>query len=423
MFKKTVLKNGLRLLTIPVKGTDVITVLVLVKAGSRNEKAQIAGISHFAEHIFFKGTKKRPSQIAIASEIDGVGGEMNAFTSKEFTGFYIKVSKKHLEIAMDVLADMLQNHLFRPQDIKKEKGVIIQEINMRNDTPLIYVQELFEQVLYNGHPLGRDIVGSKDTVLNISPESLKGYITSLYTADNIIVCLAGAIGEAKDLIKAVPDYFKFAPAEKVATFKKIIERQKESQIAIKKQKTEQTHFCLGARGYPADHRKRYILEVLSALLGGGMSSRLFEQVREKRGLAYYIKSQVQTYKDCGYLQVQAGVEHQKAVKTISVILKELEKLKSKPVGQKELQKAKEFLKGGITLEIEDSFALARLISLQELLEKKTRTPDEIFKEIDKVSAKDIRDVAEELFTGSGLNLAVIGPDKSENKIKKILKFN
>ncbi len=422
MFKKTILKNGLRLLTIPVKGTDVITVLVLIKAGSRNEKAKLAGISHFAEHVFFKGTKKRPSQIAIASEIDGVGGEMNAFTSKEYTGFYIKASKDHFKLSLDVLADILQNPLFRPQDIKKEKGVIVQEINMYQDTPLIYVSELFEQRLYAGHPLGRDIIGSKNTVLNVSAESLRDYIASLYTADNVIVCVAGAIGEAKDLVKSVSDYFKFVSAEKVATFKKIIERQKEPQIAIKKQKTEQTHFCLGVRGYPADHPKRYILEVLSALLGGGMSSRLFEQVRDKRGLAYYIKSAVQTYKDCGYLQVQAGVEHQKMAKAILVILKELGRLKSKKVPQKELQKAKEFLKGSITLEIEDSFALAQLISLQELLKKKTRTPAEIFKEIDKVTAEDIRLVAEELFVNEGLNLAVIGLDKSESKIKKILKI-
>ena len=164
MFKKTILKNGLRLFTIPVKGTDVITVLILVKAGSRYEKTNLAGISHFAEHMFFKGTKKRPSQIATAAEIDGVGGEINAFTSKEYTGFYIKVSKKHLELALDVLADILQNPLFRPQDIEKEKGVIIQEINMYQDTPLQYVQELYEQVLYNGHPLGRDIIGFKNTV-------------------------------------------------------------------------------------------------------------------------------------------------------------------------------------------------------------------------------------------------------------------
>ncbi len=421
MFQKKVLKNGLRLITIPVKGTDVITVLVLVKAGSRNEKANIAGISHFAEHVFFKGTKKRPSQIAIASEIDGVGGEMNAFTSKEYTGFYIKVSKKYLKLALDVLADILQNSLFKPQNIEKEKGVIIQEINMYQDTPIQYVQELFEQVLYSGHPLGRDIIGSKDTVANIDNKNLREYLKDLYTAENIIICAAGAIDETKDLTKSIAEYFKFESAERVTTFKKIIERQKEPQMAFKKQKTEQTHFCLGARGYRTDHPKRYILEVLGVLLGGGMSSRLFEQVREKRGLAYYIKSQIQAYKDCGYLQVQAGVEHKKMTKAISVILKELAKLKSKTISQKELQKAKEFLKGGITLEIEDSFVLAQLIGLQELLKKKTRTPEEIFRQIDKVSAKDIQDVAEELFTNSSLNLAVIGPDKKEGQIKKILK--
>lgn len=421
MFKKTILKNGLKLLTIPIKRTDVVTVLVLVKAGSRYEKADLSGISHFAEHVFFKGTKKRPSMVAVASEIDGVGGEMNAFTSKEYTGFYIKVSKKYLKLALDVLADVLQNPLFKPQDIKKEKGVIIQEINMYQDTPLLYIGWFFEQLLYSTHPLGRDIIGSKDTVANIDNKNLREYLKDLYTAENIIICAAGAIDETKDLTKSIAEYFKFESAERVTTFKKIIERQKEPQVLVNKQKTEQTHFCLGTRGYHTDHPKKYILEVLSALLAGGMSSRLFEEVREKRGLAYYIKTNIESYKDCGYLVVQAGVEHQKMNKAVLVILKELKKLKSRKVSQKELKKAKEFLKGRTTLEIEDSFTLAQLIGLQELLKKKTRTPGEIFEEIDKVSAKDIQQTAEELFTNSNLNLAVIGPIKDGEKVKKILK--
>lgn len=426
MYQKKILKKGLRLLTIPIKGTNVVTLLILVKTGSRNEKESVAGISHFAEHMFFKGTKNRSTQIKIATEIDGVGGEMNAFTSKEFTGFYIKISKKHLELAIDVLADILQNSLISPTEIKKEKGVILQEMNMYQDTPVQYVQSLFEQVMYPDHPLGRDVIGSKETILNLKKKDFEEYIQNMYTIKNIVICVSGAEDKVKIVSSLISKHFQFKPASKVMGYEKIIENQQEPHILVKRQKTEQTHFCMGVRGYHINHPQKYILEVLSTLIGGGMSSRLFEEIREKRGLAYYIKSDTESYQDCGFFVIQAGAEHPKMPGAILVILQELKKITYRPVNinsaQKELKKAQEYLKGKITLNIEDSFALAQLFGIQELLADRVESIDEIFKKIDQVTLKDITKTAQELITDSNLNLAIIGPVKNEDKIRKILKL-
>ena len=423
MFHRTKLKNGMRLITIPVKGSDVVTVLVLIKAGSRYEPANLAGISHFSEHMFFKGTKKRPTVMAISSEIDGVGGATNAFTAKEYTGFYIKVAKKYLNLAIDVLADILQNSTFQDREINNEKGVILQEINLDHDTPLIYIQKFFDQLLYSGHPLGRDILGEKKTVVQIQREDFVNYLKNLYTAENTVVVITGALAEAKNIENTIQSNFQFPPTKKVNSFERIIECQKEPNSIFKKQKTKQTHLCLGVRGYSHVDPKKYILEIISSIIGGGMSSRLFNEIRDKRGLAYYIKSSFEAYKDCGYLMIQAGVDHKNLKRTIWVILKELTKLKNHRISPKELTKAKEYLKGTITLNIEDSLVLAELIGLQELLHEETLDIKEIFEKIDQVSPEDVQAVAQELFVNSGLNLAIISGKDDREQIKNILKLS
>ena len=422
MFEKKVLKNGLRMITVPIQGTEVVTILILVKAGSRYENKKNSGISHFTEHLFFKGTKKRPSSLAIATEIDSVGGELNAFTSKEYTGYFVKISKKYLEKALEVLADILQHSLFRPKDIEKEKPVILQEISMYEDTPIQKIGQLFEETLYNNHPLGQDVLGIKETVLNLKCQDFQNYLAKFYKANNILITLSGGLDKPEKIQRLVEKYFHFPPMKKNPVFKKIIERQIMPQVKLKNQKTEQAHLCVGVRGYNCDSPKRFVVEVISALLGGGMSSRLFEEIREKNSLAYYVKTENQTFKDCGFMYTQAGVDPKNTIKTIQIILKAMVALKDKLVPLKELEKAKEFLKGKIILEIEDSFALAELIGLQALLNKKTRTPKEIFAEIDKVSAEDIRQVAQEIFVDSKLNLAVISPKVNINSLRKILKF-
>ncbi|HLC39082.1 MAG TPA: pitrilysin family protein [Patescibacteria group bacterium] len=422
LYQKKIINNGLRLLTIPVKATNVVTVLVLVKAGSRYELDEIAGISHFAEHMFFKGSEKRPSTLAIATAVDAVGGEMNAFTSKEFTGFYIKVSKDYLELALDVLSDLLQAPLFKPKEIEKEKGVIRQEINMYEDTPIKYVDDLIEVALYGDHPLGRLIIGDKKTVSGLNLEKLKKYLYNLYLAKNALVVVSGAFESEAKTQKLVAKYFHLPKTGKPAAFEKIRENQSEPKIICRTQKTEQSHLVLALRGYSARDPKKYILKVISVILGGAMSSRLFLEIREKRGLAYYIKASAPTYLDAGYLMIKAGLENTKVKAAIKIILKELTKLKTKKVAAAELKKAKEYIKGNVNLDIEDSFAQAQFYGLQELLLDKIKTPAEVFKLVDKVTPEDILKTANELFSDYNLNLAIIGPNFKPENFKNILTF-
>jgi predicted Zn-dependent peptidase len=422
MFEKKILKNNLRLITVPIKGTKAVTVLVLIKAGSRNETDKIAGISHFTEHMFFKGTKKRPNNLAIATEIDSVGGEINAFTTKEFTGYFIKIAKKHTEKAMDVLSDMLENPEFRPTDIEKEKPIIIQEYNMYEDTPVVKVGELLEQSLYQKHPLGRDIIGFKNSILNINQKDFQDYYKKLYKSENVVIVLSGAVKKIEELKPLVEKYFSFEPLETVTTFQEVVENQKAPQMILKKQKTEQVHLGFGVRGYDANDDRKYILEIISAILGGGMSSRLFSEIREKRSLAYYVKSENQTFTDAGYLYVQVGVDQKNLQLALKIIIDNLEILKNEKVSSKELKKVKEFLKGRITMHTEDSFDVGQFIGLQELLDKETKTPEEVIKMLDKVSVEDIQKTAQELFINKNLNLAVIAPKVDESLLKKILKI-
>ncbi len=421
MFKKTILKSGLRIITVPQKSTQAATVLVLVGTGSKYEEKKFNGSSHFLEHMFFKGTKKRPDKVEIAETLDRVGGVYNAFTGQEYTGYWAKVKAEYFDIALDWVADIFINSLLPEKEIQKERGVIMEEINMYYDNPMSYVQELWQQVLYGNQPIGWPVAGTKESVANVTRKQLADYMKSQYVAKNTIVCLAGnfkqslAIKKAKHYFSAVRDG-EFRPKAVV------VEKQSQPELLLHTRKTDQSHICLGVRGYNLSHPAKYALELLSVILGGMMSSRLFIEVREKLGIAYYIRSSVELDPDTGYFVSQAGIENKSVGRAITTISREYKKIAQKPTPLKELKKAKDYLVGTMALSLESSDAKASFYGMQDLLERQILTPDEIYKKIKKVSAGDIRHVAKDIFKPNKLNLAIVGPFEDKREFDPLLRL-
>jgi len=418
MFKKIRLENGLRIITVPSKGTQTVTVLVLVGTGSKYEKKEENGISHFLEHMYFKGTKKRPSSLEVAEALDKVGGIYNAFTSQEYTGYFAKVSKEHFNLALDWVSDIFLNSTLPEKEIEKERGVIIEEINMRKDHPMEHVQVLWQKVLYGDQPAGWDIAGTVETVSRISRKDLIKYRDTHYVASNTIVCLAGNFNERLGVEK-VKKYFSKIRIGKSREKPKVIEKQNKPEILFEKRDTDQTHICLGVRGFNLFDERRYVQEILGLILGGMMSSRLFEKIRTKLGIAYYIETEAFSDPDTGYLVTRAGLSNEKLEEGISEILKEYKKIKRDGVSKYELKKAKDYIKGKINILLESSDAKASFFAIQEILEKKISTPKEIFAKIDKVSRNDILKLAREIFKPEKLNLALIGPKGVKQEILKL----
>ena len=421
MYKKTVLKNGLRIITVPMKNTRTVTVLAMVGTGSKYETKETSGLSHFLEHAFFKGTKKRPTTLKIAEELDKVGGIFNAFTGKESTGYWAKVDSKHLDLALDWVSDIFLNSKIEEKEIKKEKGVIIEEMNLYLDTPTAYISDLWEKLLYGNQPAGWLIIGNKDNILRFKRKDFLDYLNNHYSTKNTIVCVAGDI-ESELAEQKIRRFFKKIKTNAPKSKLKVIEEQKKPQSLIHFKKTDQTHVFLGVRGYDAFHSQKFPQAILATILGGFMSSRLFISVREKRGLAYHVKTFSENATDTGYLATSAGVDHRNVEKTIKLILKEYKMLKNKKIDQPELQKAKDNLRGILNLSLEASDAQASFYTDQELLIGKILSPEEIFKKIDAITAEDIQKLAKDIFRPEKLNLALIGPFKNKEKFDKLLKI-
>lgn len=421
MFEKTTLKNGLRIITVPQKSTQAVTILVLVKTGSKYETKEINGISHFLEHMFFKGTKKRPNTIAIAETLDRVGGIYNAFTGEEYTGFFAKVDANHLDLAIDWVSDIFLNSKLETAEIEREKGVIFEEINMYYDNPMTYVQILWKELLYGDQPAGWNIAGTKESVMAIAREKLLDYLKNQYIASNTIICVAGRFKDSQIISKIKGQFLKIEsknPQKK----QKVVERQTKPECILKKKETDQTHICLGVRAHNLFHPQKYTQEILGIILGGMMSSRLFIKVRERLGLAYYITTDVSADTDTGFLVTQAGIDNKNIEKAITTILKEYKEISQKKIPAEELKKAKDYIKGKMALSFEASDVLSSFYGFQELLENKVLTPEEIYDKIDKVKAKDILEVAQDIFQPQKLNLALIGPFKDKEKFEKLLKI-
>lgn len=415
------LPNKLRVLTVPMD-TASITVLVLFGAGSRYEEKREGGLSHFLEHMMFKGTKNRPTAIEIAQEIDGIGGEFNAYTAKDHTGYWIKSASEHTSKLIEILSDMTLNSLLKQEEIDREKGVIIEEMNMYEDTPMRKVAEVYEQLLYGDTPLGRDIIGTKETVSAFNHKDFADYMGRLYAPSNALVVIAG--GLTGDVNRIVENHFGSWKDHETPTFEVQDDSQTKPALKIIKKKTEQTHIIVGTRAFGLTDERRYSLAVLSVILGGGMSSRLFHEVRERRGLAYYVRSMADRYQDVGMFVTQAGIDHRKVEEAVSVILSEYHKVASSKlrVTNAELAKAKSFIKGHMILGLEDSRGVAELYGNALLLERKIRPFTEILEKIEAVTIDDVVSVAHDLFVPEKLNLAAIGPFEKgiEKKLESLL---
>lgn len=421
-FKKTTLKNGLRVITAPMQGTETVTVLVMAGVGSRYENDQEAGLSHFIEHMLFKGTKKRPTALSITEELDSIGGSFNAYTGKSMTGYYAKSDSSHFDLILDVISDIYLNSKIEDEEINRERGTILQEMSMIEDMPSQDVWEVFENLLYGNQRLGRKIIGKKEILNNFIRDDFFQYIKRFYIAENTIVCVAGKFDEEKCLQK-IEKSFKQIKIGKKEDFEKVFENQSVSNLKIKNKKTDQTNLILGVRAYNIFHPDRHALRLLATILGGNMSSRMFFNIRERLGLTYHIHTEADAFQDVGYIATQTGVDHKKIFETIEAILEEYKKIAKIKISEKELQKAKDYIKGKTIMGLESSSSVAEFLVDQELYRNKILKPKEIFDNLNKTTVDDIQRVAKDIFVPEKLNLAIIGPHKeNEEKLKEILKF-
>lgn len=416
--KKILLANQAKVYLIPLLDAKSVTVLIMLPVGSRYEPEKISGVSHFIEHMMFKGTKKRPSTLILTREIDRLGAQYNAFTGKEYTGYFIKADSQYLPISLDILSDMLFNSKFDKNEIEREKTVITEEIRMYRDNPLINIENVFENLLY-ASPLGRDVAGSEKTVRDLQRDEILEFKNAHYSPDNMIIVVAGKY--EKNIRQILNGYFdRVKPLRgHVASqnnFKAVRfgEIKKEKRIKIEKKETDQTQLMIGFPGFPYEHKQNPALNVLDTILGGSMSSRLFIEIRERRGLAYLVRSGEENYRDSGYFFVRVGLESRNINEAIKVIVNEINKIKSNGVTAKELKDAKTHIRGALTLSLEDPSVQASWYANQAMFFKKIKTPEEKLKEIAKITNEEIKNAAQEVFKFDQMRVAIIGNTDAKN---------
>jgi len=423
-----ILPNKLRTLLIDTNAFPSVTCLLLVNAGSRFENKKNNGIAHFFEHMAFKGSKKYPSTAQLAELVEGFGGEFNAFTSKDYTGYYIKAPVEHTETMVDVLGDMITQPLLDKGEIEREKGVISQEISMYEDTPQRMIGQVFDSLLYKDTPLGMDIIGTHETVGAATRKTFKDYMETYYYANNAVLVISGGLSSGsskiseKTYVGYVSDHFGAWGQKNVPEYKPVKENQSKPGIILKYKKSEQAHLCFGFRAFGEKDERKYTLAVLSAILGVGMSSRLFAEVRERRGLCYAIGTYTDHYGDVGNMMTYAGVptDIKKVQEAIKVIKFEHERMLAGNISDKELNRAKEILKGRLILSLEDTFNVGYVYGKQLLHEGKIKPVEQIIKRIQEVTASDVALLANDVIKPSISNLALIGPFKSTTSFEKIL---
>lgn len=411
----------MRLITVPMPASPTVTVMVLVEAGSKYETKKISGVSHFLEHFVFKGTEKRPKPVDISRELDALGAQYNAYTSQESTAYFAKAHKDKADKILDVVTDMYLGPALPESELEKERGVIIQEINMYEDEPMRHVQDLFMGLLYGTQPAGWNIAGTKETVGGLTQKNLADYWRKHYVAEATTVVVAGAFDE-KLFTKRIENLFKTLPTTRKPEKLAVKESQKIPAVILKHKETDQAHLVLGVRAFGTFDQKVPVLRLLGTILGGGMSSRLFVKLRDELGLCYYVNASPDLYTDHGVFQVAAGVDRAKVPLAIKAILAELRRLADEPPPASELRKAKDFLIGNLYLSLESSDELATFYGGQEVLRKPLKTPDEVARKIEAVTAADLQALARQIFVSSGLNLVLIGPFKDKEAFSRILRF-
>jgi predicted Zn-dependent peptidase len=420
VFQRETLSNGVRLLSAPMPQVQSVACFIMLAAGSRYETRDTSGIAHFAEHMFFKGTERRPTAQQIGLELDGIGAEFNAFTSKEYTGYYVKCASEHRQHSFDVLVDMLRHSKFEPEEIDREKGVIVEEMNMYFDTPRDYIGGVYHELLWGDQPLGWDIIGRKETVRAATRETFLDYIQKWYRAPRMVVGIAGNFPESArdELEKLLGDVESGDPGGPPAL--EPGPNGSGPRVKVHSKESDQAHICVGVPSYPLDHPDRYAVQLVGTVLGTGMSSRLFTEVRERRGLAYYVFATNHSYTDTGTLYSQAGVDINRIDEAVETIARELTKIAAEPVPEEELQKAKNVAKGRFVLQTESPHGMIMFGLRREVLEGRTPEPEEILAELDKVTAEDVQRVAQDVLGDRGLNLALIGPFDDAERFEKLL---
>ena len=419
MFERQRLENGLRVLSAPLPHAQSVACFVMLAAGSRYERAENRGVAHFAEHMFFKGTERRPSSRELTTLIDAIGGEFNAFTSKEYTGYYVRCAGAERDTAFDVLLDMLRHSKFDPEEIEREKGVILEEMNMYQDTPRDHIGTVYENLMFGDNPLGWEVLGTKETIKAATRETFTGYLDEWYTPERMVIGISGMVGD--ELTPMLEELLgemspngnrKPAPAQ--------LDRSPGPHVAVHHKDADQAHLILGVPSYPIEHPDRYALQMLSAVLGSGMSSRLFLEVRERRGLAYYVQGMNHSYTDAGSLLAQAGVDIKRIDEAIKVIVEQFARMADEEVGSEELEKSRSMIKGRFVLRTEGPQGLLMYGLNREVLEGETLEPEELLKKIDAVTAEDVQRVAKDLIAQDKLHLAVIGPFEDEEHFARVL---
>jgi predicted Zn-dependent peptidase len=417
-FTKTVLPNGLRVVSSCLPHTRSVSISIFIGAGSRYETDDMAGVSHFLEHMLFKGTRRRPSAREISEEIEGIGGIMNAGTDKELTVYWAKVGDHRFGATMDILADSLTGSLLDPEELEKERVVILEELAMTEDSPADMVNILIDEVVWPRQPLGRDTGGTPASVRAITRDDVVRYMDQLYTPQNTVVGVAGNVAQA-EVVDVVGRYLGDWEPRPFGTWFPAQIHDDSPRLRLRSKKTEQAHFCLATPGLSAVHPDRYALDVLNAVLGEGMSSRLFLEIREKLSLCYDVHSYVNHYLDTGSTVVSAGVDPSKVDAALRATILELLKMAER-VPDKELNKAKEFIKGRLQLRMEDTRAVASWLGGQELLWGQILTVDEVLDIVDGITPEHLQRVARELWRPDALRLAVVGPFRSESRFEKLL---
>ena len=429
----TKLPSGLQIIRVPMAGVNSVTVLALANTGSRYENRTEQGIAHFFEHIVFKGTKNYPTAQDLASAIDAIGADFNAFTSKEYTGYYVKSASNHLKTSLDVVSDMLLAPKILQEDIDREKGVIIEEINMYEDTPMRQIGNLFETLVFADSGLGHDILGTKETVSNITTRDFNRFLEKWYGLGNLVLVISGdeSIVKSDKTLELIKKYFAKKSTKRAAdrVNTKLLSAQEpkisSNKLSVTYKKTEQAHLCLGWPGIEREDDRRYALTLLSTILGANMSSRLFTEVREKRGLCYYVNSDTDFYNNTGIFGSSAGVDPTRIEEAISVILSEFYGLVdgTKPVTPAELKRAKDYIRGSLVLSLEDSRSVAQFFGMKQLLSQEVKSPTEVLEAFEKVTLAEVQKVAKDLIVQGECRLAVIGPYKTEDQFRPLLGLN
>lgn len=420
-FNQTKLKNGLKIVTVPMEDNPAVTVLVMVETGSKYESKSTSGLSHFLEHMVFKGTNKRPTAMDITKELDSLGAQYNAFTGQEYTGYYAKVSKEKFDNALDVVSDIYLHPLLNEKEIEKEKGVITEEIRMYQDLPHRHIHDVFMSLVYGDQPAGWNIAGTEDTVKSFKREDFKKYLEEHYVAEATTVVVSGAINE-DEVIKKIEEKFSNISTLNNLPKLSVNEAQTKPQIALKFKETDQAHIVLGVRSFDVNSDEETIMSVLSTLLGGGMSSRLFQKLREEMGVGYYVRANQDSYTDHGMLTISTGVDTKRVDEVISTLISECKKILTDDITEEELNRVKDYMSGSFILGLETSDSRAEYCAINQILRGKIESPQDEISKIKAVTVEDIKRVAKDIFVDEKLNMAIIGPYKDEAHFAKLLTF-